>query len=106
MEALRDDRVLMPQAGFVGRLFGINLYESNLAPTSLVDDSGTDKKYQVILSGTTKATTFASRPPVTQVLTPETNQTGPRWALRQVRTYGRMVVDDDRLWATRVRAEA
>ena len=102
-EAFREgNRIGMPPAGFSGRIFGINVHQSNLVPSAEVSN----KTHAQLIVSTQEATTFASGMPVVQTLTPQTNQDGPQFALRQTRPWGRKVMDNDQLWIGRVRQEA
>ena len=65
-----------------------------------------NKDYHVMLLGTNVATTYADRPSVFQMLTPATNQAGPRYQINQLRRYGAYVENDTPLQAIVVRAEA
>lgn len=102
VEMLRDETILMPSTGHVARLFGVDVFESNLAPTATV--SG--KKHHVIIGGTNEGCALASRPSLSQMISPEVNQTAPEWWIRERRVWGTKVVDDDHLWRFNIRAEA
>lgn len=101
-ESFRDQRVGLPRPGFVGRVAGIDLYVSNNVP----DGSKSSKDQGQIICGTTRATTFASRPPIIQYLTPQTNQTVPAYYLRQIRNFGRLVTNGAIIQLGRIRQEA
>lgn len=97
-----------PGAGVKGIFRGIVILVSNQDAT--VDKeigSAADNNFEHhrIIAGTWDAIEFAARPALTQVLTPATNQTGPKWMFRQIHKFGFKVVDTDFLRAARIRID-
>ena len=100
-EAFREpNRVANPPAGFAGRVAGVNIHLTNMIPTGTV---GSNKVVERILIFPMEAVTFAARPPTIQMLTPETNQTAPDYVIRELRPFGRMVVNANQIRMVTIR---
>ena len=89
--------------GAVGRLLG--LFDIILSNQDMTE-SRSSKDHGIILAGTSAATTFAEKPGVVQVLTPQINQDGPYWLLNIMREYGALVENNKFLIARAIRQEA
>ena len=98
-EEVLDSISVRRREAYMGRLWGIDLYSSPVcaAPASA---SNTNKWNILIFSP--DSWTYAERPPVIQYLTPETNQTGPSYLLREIRDFGRTLLDTSVLFRRQV----
>ena len=92
----------MPQMSMNYR--GVDIVATTMA--THFNDSDSDPVYPILGFLPDSYATYARRAPITQMLTPETNQTGPWYALRQIVDFGRFILNDDRAFISYVRQGA
>lgn len=89
--------------GMVARLLGIlDIIQTNHLDAETV----ATKAHSPVICGINAATSWATRPGVTQTFSPAENQAGPYWQLNRWRQYGAVVENPVPLFKAQVRQEA
>ena len=86
-------------AMYRGNIHGVEIFTTSAlsAPAS----SGSSQKWTFYL-GVPQAITFAQRNPLVSFITPEDNQTGPDYLLRQIHTHGRLAVHENLIYKAEI----